>query len=148
MGEGPRAFQSLTDALRHAGLPVPEAAETFVVGDLTRDGEVIVRRVTVSVFIMPGQERPGALEDLCMEAVDEDPRIECVGRLFECLDERRIAGPPEHRWGKARAHAFLATQEHPDVHVGLGAEKGYWPFDAPAFGPLKDFLRRLASPPS
>jgi hypothetical protein len=141
-----RAFQSVADALHHAGFPVPELAETVVVGDLVRDGEVLVPGVAVSVFIMPGQGRPGALEDLCLEAIGGDPRRECVERLFACLEEKGISGPPDHRLGKARAHAFLATHEFPDVHVGTGAEKRYWPLDSPVFSGLKDFLRRLAAP--
>jgi len=142
------AFEAVTGALRHAGFPVPAGPEQAVTGELRSEGGPTIQGVTVSVFIMPGQGRLGALEDLCMEAVAGDPRTDCVERLFACIEEKgeAITAPPSaHKLGKARAHAFLATQKEPDVHVGLGARKHYWPLDSPAFDPLKDFLRRLAA---
>jgi hypothetical protein len=37
----------------------------------------------------------------------------------------------------------LATQAEPDRSLGIGAAKGYWPFDDSAFQPLVGFLRAL-----
>lgn len=137
------ALQSVTDALKHSGLPVPQSEAGTAVGDVRTPQGLSLEAVRVSVFIMPGGGRTGSLEDLCIETVRCEPAYECVEGLFECLQARGLAGPPAHRMGKARAHAFLATRAEPDKHVGLGAREGYWPFGHEAFAPLKAFLRSM-----
>lgn len=124
------AFQSVCDALRNAGLAVPERPSQMAGGS-----------PEVGVLILPGGERPGMLEDLCLDAVQADFAMLCVDRYFQCLSEKNHRQP--NNLAKARVHAWLASQVEPDLRLGEAAEKGYWPWNAPAFGALKTFLLAL-----
>src|SRR5262249_28759450 len=72
-----RAFQSVYDALRDTGLAVPGTP-----------GEVAGVNVRVGVWIMPDGDKPGMLEDLCLEAVQNDPAMPCVDDYFMCLSHK------------------------------------------------------------
>ena len=89
---------------------------------------------------MPDGSRPGMLEDLCMDAVQADPAYPCVEDYLTCLRAR--ASLPGNL-AKARTHVWLASRPEPDRRLGEAADRGYWPWDAPAFQPLVNFLRSL-----
>jgi hypothetical protein len=124
------AFQSVCDALRHATLAVPE-----------RPGQIAGSRPRVGGLILPGGERAGMLEDICLDVVQSDFAIPCVDRYFQCLADQNDRQP--HHRAKARVRVWLASQVEPDLRLGEAAEKGYWPWDAPAFNALKAFLQDL-----
>ena len=138
------ALESVRDALQYAGLPIPTSVCEPLKGNLRRDDGLVIEGVTVSIFIMPGEGRAGALEDLVIDAVQAEDAYTCVEGLFTCLESAKLPLPPPHRMGKARASAYIATTKTPDVHVGTAAEKGHWPFEHAAFDPVKQFLRSLA----
>lgn len=81
------------------------------------------------------------LEDVCLESVSGDPVISCVEQYFSCLSDGDL--PQPERPSKEKARMFLATREPPEHQVGRAAEKGYWPFEHPAFATVKEFLRRI-----
>lgn len=137
-----RRQQSVHDALAAAGLPAPQAAMTLARGPRPLPSGRPGPEIRVAFFLTPGSGQPGMLEDLCLASVEDDPAMECVNGLFACLDEKGIARPDN--MPKARAHAFLATRPRPDLRLGEAAEAGIWPFDHPAFGQLKEFLRLVA----
>ncbi len=124
------AFQSVHDLLTSAGLDAPAEPITPTQS-----------KPRVSVFILPDCESPGMLETLCLRAVQGDPAMECVKQYLRCLKE--TAGMPPKNRDKARAHAFLASRERPELRVGEAAEAGYWQLDAPVFAPLHSFLLAL-----
>jgi hypothetical protein len=124
------AFNDVQRALREAGLPVPTQPTALAPG-----------RPTVSVFILPDCTAPGMLETLCWQAVRDDPATLCVDDYFRCLQERSVKAPVS--LPKAYVHAFLASRPRPELLVGQAAHEGYWPWDHPAFDPLKVFLRAL-----
>jgi hypothetical protein len=76
------AFQSVCDALRTLGLPFP-ADPLHVVEGCPQ----------VGVLILPGPDTPGTLEDLCLEAVAQDPAMDCVERYFQCFDNKPFLWP-------------------------------------------------------
>jgi len=125
------AFQSVRDALRSVGLPLPERP-------LVAAGEV--PRVTVVILPEPG--KPGMLEDLCLQSVAQDPSMFCVDEVFRCLPQRGV--PLPRNMSKARIQVFLASREEPGKRVGEAAQAGYWPWDNGAFDHLKAFLRQIA----
>lgn len=130
------AFQSVVDAVRDVdsfSLCIPEEPLKLV-------GE----RPSIAVVILPGNNRPGALEDLCLEAVADDSATICLNEYFKCLEKQNIRIAPE-RMGKAKTHAFLASREKPDLRFGEAAEADYWPFEAKAFESIKTFLRLLSN---
>ena len=124
------AFDSVCSGLDAADLPVPSA-----VGEpASRAG-----RPTVAVFILGGDG--GMLETLLNLTVAEEREQDCVNLFLECVE--RVSGAPIERPQKARAHAWIATRDHPEVSVGVAAQKGYWRLEHPALEELRRFLGRL-----
>ena len=126
------ALQSVTSALRVAGLATPDSHGAFAPGP-----------PSVGVFILPDGESQGAIEDLCWASVEDTSAARCSADYLECL--RGAAALRSKNAAKTLVHAYLAAQEEPYARAGEGALKGYWPFDHPAFAPLKEFARHVAS---
>ena len=124
------ALQSVQSHLQNAGLSVPRNLLTSV-GQSPR----------VSIFIMPDNSGIGALEDLCLAALVDDPATHCVTDFIQCVNET-VATPPQNQ-AKARMHAFLASREDPELRLGEAAQRGYIPMEHPAFTDLAQFLRNL-----
>ena len=134
------------DVLRSIGnalpsqIPRPDKTEKVV-------GEWQGRRV--GIFLFPGQNRRGTLEDLCLEMIQSDPAWLCIDAFFQCLDTCGIQRPlSETMTSKAKVHAWLASREVADLaRLGLAARKRYLDLDHPAFDPLKTFLLALFDVP-
>jgi len=124
------AFESVRHGLENAGLPMPE-----VVGESASGAG----SPTVAVFILGGDG--GMLETLLNRTVAEEPEQECVDLFLKCVEG--VSGAPIGRPQKARAHAWIATRDHPEVSVGVAAQKGYWRLEHPALEELRSFLERL-----
>ncbi|NSW55236.1 MAG: hypothetical protein HPY44_04440 [Armatimonadetes bacterium] len=137
------AFQSVCQALQNARFPYPGKPGEFVEGEFVLT-ETMLLPVRVGVYIMPGAGKQGALEDLCWQAVKTTPQAACAEQFLDCLRERGVFATPEHTLCKARAHAYIAAQADPEVHVGTAAKRGYWDLGSNAFDGLLDFIQRLA----
>jgi hypothetical protein len=124
------AFRSVKAALTAVGLPSPKKPLQSVKG-----------RPRVNVMILPSSDRKGALEDLCLDAVADDPANNCVDEYFDCLHQKDLVSIKE--LPKAKVRVFLSSREDPTLPLGLAAMKGYWPFDHEAFRPLRQFLMSL-----
>lgn len=132
-----RAFQSVGDSLRLAGLPVPSAPLTYAEGMLDD--------VTIGVvaYVMPDNASQGELETLCLEAVREAAAMPCVSSFFECLDS---IGHVPGKVDKARLGAFLsANPDDPNLRIGEAVAAGVIPWDSPAFASIHQFLDMLTS---
>lgn len=125
------AFQSVQKALKDAGLPYPRKIIAPVQGP-----------PKVTVMILPPNQKKGALEDLCLKAVNDDPAMFCVDQFFECLDARG-SGRPTKDFAKAKTRVFLSSRKDPTLTLGLAAGKGYWPFDTRVFNSIEKFLKSL-----
>lgn len=129
--DDPRAaFQSICDALKAVNLSVPERP-------LVSNG--VSPKVTI--MILPKEDTPGMLEDICLKSIENDPVMFCIDQYFKCLEERRIPIPKKR--SKAKVQAFLASRTDPGKRLGKAAQAGYWPWDNIAFDPLKNFLQTL-----
>lgn len=100
------AFQSVRDSLRNAGLPAPNRA-----GE--RSGEA----PAVTVFILPGDNRPGMLETLLRESFAGGPEDRCVEEYLAC-----VGGLPGrvHRQAGQGPHSRLAGVAARSACVGRG----------------------------
>ena len=124
------AFQSIANIVQKAGLAPPGKHGEFSDGD-----------PKVGIFIMPGEQATGTmLEDLCLEAVQMHPAMECVREFAACIE--RLLNAPTNS-SKAQCQAFLAAQPEIVNCVGLGAQKGYWDLDSPSLDELKAFLMHM-----
>jgi hypothetical protein len=124
-----RAFQSVRDALIHAGLPATL--------DVKASGTP-----QVSVFILPDNNNPGMLEDLCIASMSQ-PEIACIDEFFNCIAAGTARAQIRRNVSKSRVHAWLATQAEPDKRLGEAAKDSYINWNHPAFDPLKQFLQQL-----
>ena len=124
------ALQSVQSALGNTGLPSPQDF-------LTPAGE----NPQVSVFIMPDNNGNGALEKLCLSALADDPAMECVEAFLQCVNDA-VTAPPQNT-DKAKMHVFLASREDPELRLGEAAQRGYIPWNHPAFTALAQFLQNL-----
>jgi hypothetical protein len=125
-------FKSVCGALRRARLPVP-TCELEPVGEHPR----------VVVLIVPGEGRPGALEDICLEAVQNEPAMACVESFFQCLKGAGVPAPRE--LSKAKTRVFLASRPKPDLALGVACAEGYWPLKGKAFDDLRKLLSLLCA---
>jgi len=132
-GSVEQAFESVAGALTTAGLPTPANPGKIETGEGSK--------CKVGVFIFPDNRGTGMLEDLCLQAIDEQPEMVCLEEYLECAREKANLAPGIE--SKGRVQAWLALQPHSDRRLGIGAEKGYWPFDHPVFDQLKRFLLDL-----
>ncbi len=127
------AFQSVCDALRHAGYEPPRA-----------HGEVSAGDPPVGVFILPDGAGIGAIETLCRRSVVGGAASGCVEAFIDCLKEQGAL--QSRNEDKTFAHAWLAAGADPMARVGEGARQGAWDFDSDAFADLSKFLRKLFAP--
>lgn len=126
------AFQSVRGALENAKLPVPTAPLEPTAGT-----------PRVVVLILPRPDQAGALEDLCLQSLEEDPAIDCVEEYIECLKDNACLECNSE--SKARVHTFLASRRKPEWRLGEAACASCWDFDHEAFAQLRDFLAALVS---
>ena len=99
--------------------------------------------IKVSYLILPHGADQGMLEDVCLESVRTETVMECVDQFIECVKGKREDWPKRETESKARVHAYLASQDRPDLRLGEAAAKGLWDFASPAFDPLKELLMKL-----
>ena len=122
-------LQSVQTALEKANLPVPD-----------RPGVRVDGNPAVSVLILPGDNRPGMLETLLCESIEQNEAEACIEAYFHCLD---AVGIEVKRPDKARARVYITTKPDAHVSVGVAAKKKYWPFEHQAFTHVRHFLTQL-----
>jgi hypothetical protein len=123
-------FDSISDSLRRVGLVTPTAHAVIEKG-----------QPQVGIFILPDGQNQGMLEDLCLASLANHPSMQCLDDYFKCI-ERQVGRLPNNL-SKARIHAWLSSQERPDLPLGLAAEKGYIDWKNTAFDSIKRFLSTL-----
>jgi len=125
------AFQSIQNGLKDAGLPIPRNA--------------LIQTKTspkVTVMILPSKGLSGALEDICLESVKDNPAMLCVDDYFKCLEAKGVYKSKEHL-AKAKVRVFLSSCKDPTLSLGIAAKKGVWPLDSVLFKGIKEFLQSL-----
>lgn len=111
------------------------------------DAAQLPGRVQTSIFILPDNENPGMLETLCIQSAKQSPAttavFTCVEQFFDCLTGQNVPIPDPSARAKHEAQVFLATRPEAQLFPGQAAYKGYWPWDAPSFDRLREFLQEL-----
>lgn len=150
---GTDAFQSVRTAIKNANansprqLPVPETVIEPSEGS-----------PKVSVLILPSEKRDGMLEDLVLDALNDDPITPCVNDFFTCLKDRKVEIVQE-RLSKARVRVFItgknvdrqaAVRDDTDkLYLSDIYKMSWWRGDAfwkhESFDEAKAFLRQLVS---
>lgn len=145
---GLKAFSEVIAAIRAFNtqnptfaLPLPANAKAA-----TNDPNA---RTQLNVFILPDCNRPGMLETLCLDAVDElekagQPQkalLPCVKSFFKCLEEK---GKKPRNQTKADFAGYALAADVIDPQLGRAAQKGAIPWQAKAFDSLKAFVTSVA----
>jgi hypothetical protein len=135
------AFRSVADRLRRLDLPSPRQAAQLSTGRCGIDG--VVR--TVGVFILPGDDRSGELEDLCLQAIAGDAALDCAQEFLDCVQLRTGTACLDSDRSKARLNAWLSSRRNPSLRIGTAMATRDLPADSPAFDSIKRFLTDLAA---
>lgn len=125
------AFQSVCSALSSANVPIP--SEPLV---------LTANTPRVAVMIMPPSGVAGCLETLLWQIIEAEEIARCIEDYVGCARVPTTG----NRQVKAKVHTYLAAQPTAGLKIGEAAKAGYWDFDHPALGPLKDLVRTLSSP--
>ncbi|MCF7787658.1 MAG: hypothetical protein K9N47_16125 [Prosthecobacter sp.] len=106
-----------------------------------------------TIFVLPGDGKPGALESLWLASLKGSPVEPCVEDFFRCAESK--GWKPSDIFAKndkARAQLWIATKEVPNERFGLAAWHGrkdvdkpwmqekWVDFNHPSFASLKAFL--------
>jgi len=137
--DGHTAFGRVRDDLRNTRYAVPARPN-----DIVRGGWVGGSALSVGVFIMPDNRSPGALEDLCLDSIGTDPSLACVSEFLNCVATTGIVWREQHL-SKARLNVWLGSRSDPRRRLRHAIPANVFPIQSPAFGPIRDFLTRLAA---
>lgn len=125
-------FSSICTVLRECGLPVP-----------AQPMKIISASLKVGVLVIPPGAAQGEIEDLCLAAIKEYNELECIENYFSCLKEKLPLDKFPKELSKAKVQAFLASREESVPHLGVAAQKGFFPLNHNIFEDIKIFLRSL-----
>jgi len=118
------AFESISNSLKKVNLPIPNGKSYFSTKGIPKIG----------VFIMPGINKVGMLESLCIETIKNDKEFECIEDFIDCLPAKPI------KMEKSIIQIYLATKNPIVNSLGLGALKGHINFDNTKIKSLIDFI--------
>ena len=125
-----QTFQSITDALREYEFPVPESP-------MNPTGI----NPQVTIFVFPNNLDNGALEDICLASVADDPIINCVDDYFACV--RGLQKEEHPHLSKAKVQVYLAKEKEGDIHMGTASRKNIWNWDSDTFNQVKEFIELI-----
>jgi len=89
-------------------------------------------------MIMPDDNTPGMLEDICLQAFADDPAMKCVDDFDACVGGSTFSS-------KARLRALLASKPRAETRLGIASQKEWWPWDHSAFDPMRELLTKLTN---
>ncbi len=125
------AFRSVSGHLEKRHFATPEKC-----------GIVAEGMPRVGVIIFPDGVAAGTLEDLFLFALQPDNLLfQCIDDYFECIRVAKNGLPKQI--SKARLHAWLASQDPPDMRLGIAAQRNLIDWNAPPFSQLVGFLKAL-----
>lgn len=131
------AIQSVKDALKHVGLPVPASPFNIASGS-----------PRTAFIILPGVPddsnnshlASGTLEDLCLEIVKDDPIFECIEQYVQCL----LAKGQVVRPHKTKLHTYLAGKnDFVGLKIGEAAKAGAWDWNHSKLSPFRQLVLKM-----
>jgi hypothetical protein len=99
---------------------------------------------SVGIFLAPDGDNPGALENLYLQAIGDDPIIACVRDFRQCVAPHSTLTTASQR-AKAEFHAWLSACDEPGILPGFALDQSILDRDSPAFDSIKQFYKDLAS---
>lgn len=130
--DGEDAFKSICAVLKECGLPEP-----------TEPMEITGKNLKVGILIIPPSSKKGKIEDLCLFSLKEHTEMSCVDNYFKCLKKNLSSEKFPKDLSKAKIQAFLASREESVPHLGIAAQRSYFPLEHDVFKEVKDFIKKL-----
>jgi hypothetical protein len=129
------SIDSVRYRLQQAGLAAPETPFSFT-NTLPKIGFVLFPgfedREETRIYLN------GALEDLCLSTVANDPLMPCVDSYLDCVST--IGEIPRHRH-KSRLHAYLSCKAgHAGKRLSEAAKHGAFDWEHPRLLPCKQAI--------
>lgn len=124
------ALQSVQSSISRVGLTVPVSA-----------GCLYGAEPSVAIMILPDNSNPGMLETNLCWTFRNTGLDSCIDSFFACAEAE--ADVSIVRPEKARAHAWLSTQDRPHLSVGVAAKAHYWDLNHAALAEIRSFLMAL-----
>lgn len=114
--------------------------------EIPEDGfieEIAELKVRVGVWLMPDNQRSGALEDFLQDLVGKGDRL--ISLASRSTDEAKANGArfSESSSKKAVLHAWLAWQEDPGLPYGSAIKAEYFQIDSPAALAFVEWYKEL-----
>lgn len=133
-GNEKSSFDSVCNAMKCVGLPVPEEINSF---------SVEVNGIKAGVFILPGRTLEGnMLEDLCLEIVANQTIKKHVDDYVSRICEDGNIENPKNI-AKAKIQIFLASNKNIVNCIGLGAKKHYFDLNSDSLAELVDYFNQI-----
>ena len=137
--EQPRdRWNAVCDRLKGVGLTLPREIpqEGFV-------GETGDFRARVGVWLMPDNQRSGALEEFLQELVRSDDSLLPIAEQSTRRAKKQGARFADSAQRKAVLHAWLAWQERPGLPYGLAIRARYFGHDSAAALAFVEWFKRV-----
>ncbi len=99
---GPDAFETVKNAIDIAN---QSASHQFTYSEMLLQPSD--SKPSITLLIVPALNRKGTLEDLILDAISQDPIIDCVNKYFECVESTGIA-IAEQRKSKGKLSTFIS----------------------------------------
>ena len=131
-------WQAVCDKLREFGLELPDEIpnEGFV-------AEIEDYRARVGVWLMPDNQRAGALEHFLQDLVDDDNHLLHLAQTSTVGARERGAEFPEVDRPKAVLHTWLAWQKAPGLPYGAAIKARFFRDDSAAALAFVEWYRRV-----
>ncbi len=100
----------------------------------------------IGVYIFPNNRDNGILEDLCLQAISDDPATECIEHFTNCLAELESDKKPKNM-KKAKMRAFCASRVENTEYIGRAFQKKYLDVNHPVFEEFKNFFLYILNNP-
>ena len=137
-GEPRDRWRAVCDRLQVFELDLPDEipADGFV-------GDVVKFRARVGVWLMPDNQREGAVEQFLEDLVDDEDALFPIAERSTAEARRNGAEFPAAKYRKAVLHAWLAWQKAPGLPYGTAVKAQFFRNDSPAALAFVDWYRRV-----
>ena len=125
-------FRGICTVLEECGLAKP-----------TQPMKITNTNLKVGILILPPNAEKGEIEDFCLASLKEYSEMGCIDNYFKCLQKKLLPDKFPKKLSKAKIQAFLASREESVPHLGIAAQRGYFPLGHDVFEGIKNFLKLL-----
>lgn len=131
-------WQEVRSHVETIGVELPHEIPTK--GYVTEDRQ---HRVRIGIWIMPDNQRPGALEPFLRDLVDPNDLLLPLAERSTDIAKKTGASFPDSRRDKAIMRTWLAWQEEPGLPYGLAVGKHYFRHDTALAGRFVDWFKQV-----